>query len=93
MPTRMINYNTVIEKYQGVLPKNKEYKFTKILKCGKIIDRLDMTWKPKSHVKRLNKSEFVNTKTGEVKEYMPKTEGIQMRNRRSLRKIFVDFIC
>jgi len=100
----MNNYNTTIEKYQGALPKNKEYKFTKILKCGKIIDRLDMTWKPQAHIVRegggiyLNKRTKerkimrgyeLNKETGEV-EKMPKTDGNQMRNRRSLRKIFTD---
>jgi hypothetical protein len=86
--TAMNNYITEIKKYQGGLPKNKFYKFTKIIKQNTVIDRIDMTWKPKSYVKRLKGREYINIKTGEVKEYMPKVEGIQMRNRRSLRMIF-----
>jgi hypothetical protein len=86
----MNNYNTRIEKYQGALPKKKEYKFTKIIQCNKVIDVLKMTWKPKSYIKKLGGRAYINTKTGEVNEFMPKTEGIQMRNRRSLKMIFAN---
>jgi hypothetical protein len=86
----MNNYNTKIEKYQGELPKNKEYKFIQHIQCNNVTDSTYMTWKPQSYVKRLTGRTFVNTKTGEVKDYMPKVEGEQLRNRRSLRKIFVD---
>jgi hypothetical protein len=84
----MLDYNTKIEKYQGVLPKNKNYIFVKRLKCGNVIDVTKMTWRPQVHVKRLKGNTYVNITTGEVKEYMPKIDGVQMRNRRSLRMIF-----
>jgi len=86
----MNNHNTKIEKYQGKIPRRKKFKYSKILQCGKVIDAVYMTWEPKAYVKRLKGREYVNLKTGEVREYMPKQDGVQMRNRRSLRKIFVD---
>ena len=84
------NYTTTIEKYQGALPKNKHYKFRKYIQCGKVIDVTKMTWNPECHIKKLGGRAFVNTRTGEVKDFMPKKDGVQMRNRRSLRVIFTD---
>lgn len=80
--------NTKVEKYQGELPKNKFYKFTKITKCNNVIDVIRMTHEPKCVVKRLKDKTYVNIKSGEVKEYMPKIEGKQFRNIRSLKMIF-----
>jgi len=82
--------NTNVEKFQGVLPKNKEYKFTRYVKQNNIIDEINMTFIPVCTCKKLDKHNYVNLKTGEVNGFMPKIEGIQMRNRRSLRKIFTD---
>jgi hypothetical protein len=80
--------NTTIEKYQGKIPKRKKFIYAKIVKGHNIVDVTRQTWKPKCYVKRLFKQTFVNTKTGEVKEYMPKKDGIHVRNVRSLKVIF-----
>jgi hypothetical protein len=84
----MSNYSTAVKKYQGALPKKKHYKFTKMIKCNNVIDVVRMTVEPKCVIKKLSKTEFVHIKTGEVKNIMPKVDGNQMRNRRSLRVIF-----
>jgi hypothetical protein len=47
-----------------------------------------MTRKPKCTAKKLSKNEYVNIKTGEVKNFMPKLKGVQFRNIRSLKMIF-----
>jgi hypothetical protein len=80
--------NTKVEKYQGVLPKNKYWKYVKMTKCNHVIDVVRMTRKPECHIKRLTKKIYLNKKTGEVKEVMPKIEGQQFRNIRSLKIIF-----
>ena len=100
----MSNYITTIEKYQGHLPKNKFYKFTRIVKGHNVIDVVRMTKKPECQITKIKAGIYLNkktgkyrlfdnyaiyTKTGEVKK-MPKKDGKQFRNRRSLRKIFTD---
>ena len=86
-----MNHNTtVVKKFQGVLPKNYFYKYNKIIRCNNVIDVVRMTRKPECLIKRLKGKQYVHIKTGEVKEYMPKIEGIQFRNIRSLKKIFRD---
>jgi len=82
--------NTVVEKYQGVLPKNKFWKFNKIIRQNNVIDVTRMTWEPECQIKRLTKRFYLHIKTGEVKEVMPKIEGVHFRNVRSLKKIFRD---
>jgi hypothetical protein len=47
-----------------------------------------MTREPECLIRRLGNNQFVHIKTGEVKEFMPKIEGVHFRNIRSLKMIF-----
>ena len=100
----MSYYNTVIEKYQGAIPRKFEYKFTRMIKGHNNIDVIHMTNEGKCHIERkgltkgfykykgeirLSRKYFINSQTGEV-EKMPIINGNQMRCKRSLRKIFTD---
>jgi len=86
----MFNYITSIKKIQGDIPKKTKIKYSKYVKQNNVIDLTRLTWKPKAHIKKISKHKFILLETKEEREFMPKVEGNQMRNRRSLRKIFVD---
>jgi hypothetical protein len=98
----MNNYITTVSKFQGEIPKDRNFLFESFTMCNNVVDVVRMTHKPKSHIKKLSKEfyeyqgdvkltskYFINQESGEV-EKMPTIDGNQMRNRRSLRVIFKD---
>jgi len=69
----------------------KKYYRARIVEQGRITDITITNFRPKPQIKKINMTEYVILKTGEVKEFMKKeriSEDDIMRNRRSLKVIF-----
>jgi hypothetical protein len=84
----MINHNTVTKISQADI--SKPIKFASFTKCNRFIDVVKTTWKPRCFIRKISKNEYADIRTGEVKNIMPKVNGVHMRSRRSLRIIFND---
>jgi hypothetical protein len=92
--TAMNNHITVSQISQEAKPPKGFYIFEKLTRQNRVVDVIRMTRKPKCHIRKISHNEYKVIKTGEVHKFMPKVNqnGIltQMRNRRSLKKIFRD---
>lgn len=94
----MKKYITNIEKLQEKeLPAWVEWKYKKMVRSRDVIDVTYMSYKPEVHIKKISKSEYLTgyySKNGEFysdgEVFNVAIKENQFRNRRSLRKIFVD---
>lgn len=74
-----------------LIKEPKQYWNARVVNQGRITDVTLRNFKPKPQIKKLNKTEYVILKTGEVGEFVKKerlSEDQIMRNRRSLQVIF-----
>jgi hypothetical protein len=88
------NFITVRKISQEAKPPKGFYHFSKITRQNRVIDVTRMTRTPKCFIRKISYNEYKDIRTGEVHKFMPKKDAngvlTQMRNRRSLKKIFRD---
>lgn len=98
-----MNYSIKITKIQEKdLPKNIEWRYKKSIHCGNRIDVVKMSNKPRCHIQNLPGRKYKRGYWNKDKEFVPedsrihnkqikpKAKGENMRNERSLKKIFKD---
>lgn len=75
-------FTAVVHSKRPICSKNRWW--YRITRQGNIADVVAMNFRPRPQIKKLSKEQYVFTRTGEVKNFMPN----ENRNKRSLRKIF-----